>query len=420
MGDRPADRGQAIQIGAVLIFGLLVVVFASYQAFVVPNQNAGVEFNHHQDAERDMIDVRAAILEAKTTGEERFTTVKLGTEFTTRIIARNPPNPSGTVRTTENRTLQVQGTVDGNDTSLGDWFDRFVNENRFVTYSPTYSEYREGGPIRYENTVVYKDFDDANVLSSDQRLLRNDTISLVPVQKEFQASGRQSASIEPVPSAIQTQEGVEDPTVTLGTELTEEDWEELFAEEISEGILSADDINVTTSGGERVLELDLDGTFAVEYSPVGLGRQPVGFEPGEAPGGDDDDINPASPGDVRLVDSERQQNADRWEATFNNTAATTNWTEARVNFYSVSMGSKASTLENITFPAGEEPDDYDGLNWGIGDDFESFDPPLIVPGENELTMRFEFNDVNPNDGFFVFTVIFESGEQGTYFIGDFS
>ena len=33
------ERGQAIQIGAVLLFGLLIISFASYQAFVVPNQN---------------------------------------------------------------------------------------------------------------------------------------------------------------------------------------------------------------------------------------------------------------------------------------------------------------------------------------------------------------------------------------------
>ena len=41
-------------IGAVFIFGILVVAFSGYQAFVIPNQNAETEFNHYGDVKDDM------------------------------------------------------------------------------------------------------------------------------------------------------------------------------------------------------------------------------------------------------------------------------------------------------------------------------------------------------------------------------
>lgn len=406
---RSDSRSQAIQIGAVLIFGLLIVVLASYQAFVVPSQNAEIEFNHHQDVERDMVDLRANILQAKTTGEDRFTTVRLGTQFPTRIIAQNPPNPGGTLRTSANRTL----TFEGDDGITQDDFTDFEPENRFITYTPNYAEFREAGPIRYENTVVYKEFENANVLLSGQRLVQNDTISLVPVHREFQASGTQTVPVEPIPSAIQTEQGVENPTLTVGTELTEEGWVELLSDEIDDGTLDREDIEVREENGERVLELTLEGTFDVEYSPVGLDRRPFSdFEPGE----DTDDINPAAPGDVRIVSSSRSHNNDFWTATFNNSADTINITEARVNFYAVGSGGTAETLEEIRVIGGE---DYENLNWDIGQDFERFEPPVRLDGDGtETILDFHFNDVSNNDLFFVLTVTFETGERGTYFIGE--
>jgi len=45
---RDNGRGQSIQIGAVLLFGALIIALAGYQAFVVPQENEQVEFRHSQ------------------------------------------------------------------------------------------------------------------------------------------------------------------------------------------------------------------------------------------------------------------------------------------------------------------------------------------------------------------------------------
>ena len=48
------DRGQSVQIGFVLIFGILIVTLSIFQAGIVPNQNRTVEFNHYQEVRNDM------------------------------------------------------------------------------------------------------------------------------------------------------------------------------------------------------------------------------------------------------------------------------------------------------------------------------------------------------------------------------
>ena len=65
---RDDDRAQAIQIGAVLLFGILVISFSTYQAFVVPNQNENVEFNHNQRVQGQLQEVRNAIVSMPGTG----------------------------------------------------------------------------------------------------------------------------------------------------------------------------------------------------------------------------------------------------------------------------------------------------------------------------------------------------------------
>ncbi|MFW5957258.1 MAG: hypothetical protein ACOCQ7_02355 [Natronomonas sp.] len=40
-------RSVAPVIGFLLIFVILIITFSGYQAFVVPSQNEGVEFDHN-------------------------------------------------------------------------------------------------------------------------------------------------------------------------------------------------------------------------------------------------------------------------------------------------------------------------------------------------------------------------------------
>jgi cytochrome c-type biogenesis protein CcmH/NrfG len=71
-------RAQAIQVGAVILLGALVIAFSTYQAVVVPEQNRNVEFNHNQRVQQQLQEVRNGILSAAD-GQPQATSVELGT-----------------------------------------------------------------------------------------------------------------------------------------------------------------------------------------------------------------------------------------------------------------------------------------------------------------------------------------------------
>jgi hypothetical protein len=394
------NRSQAIQIGAVLIFGLIIVLLASYQAFVVPNQNAEIDFNHHQDVQRDMVELRAEILQAKTTGEDRFATVTLGTEYPSRIIAQNGPSPSGSLRTTDNRTIKVE-TGDGRN--LTNLFDNFKPANKFIEFSPNYAQFTDASRIRYENTVVYQDFGDTTVLSSTQRLIRGDTISLIPVHRDYQASGRFAASIEPIPGILEREE-VEDVNVTLGTELSQEDWRELMADEIESNDQLFEE-NITVSDGN--LTLDLSGTFTLEYAPVGLDRVPLGGTRGD----DALEINPAAPGDIELVASDWQGDSVTLTFKNNNVNANNSFSRGRIAFYDRATPSVTQVIAG-------------GSNrmvtstWDIPSTFEGLDPNIELPANDTQTVEVVFDqNLNERQEWFVLELRLETGQKATYFIG---
>ena len=81
------DRGQSIQIGAVLLFGALIIALSGYQAFVVPQQNEQVEFSHSQTVQDELQDLRNAFVSATGDVSRRSVSVTLGTRYPDRIFA---------------------------------------------------------------------------------------------------------------------------------------------------------------------------------------------------------------------------------------------------------------------------------------------------------------------------------------------
>lgn len=102
------ERAQAIKVGFIILFAFLLILFAIYQSVIVPNQNPEVEFNHNERVQGDMLELRNAILSAKSTGEDQQVTGELGTQLPARLIAINPADPSGALETTEPRSVVIE------------------------------------------------------------------------------------------------------------------------------------------------------------------------------------------------------------------------------------------------------------------------------------------------------------------------
>ena len=98
-GSGERDRAVTVQIGAVILFGFLIVALSTYQATVVPDQNREVEFLHNQEVQTDMVELSSSIAATGRTGDAAPATVKLGMRYPSRTFFVNPPPASGRLST---------------------------------------------------------------------------------------------------------------------------------------------------------------------------------------------------------------------------------------------------------------------------------------------------------------------------------
>ena len=103
------ERAAAIQVGAVLLFGILIISMAMYQATVVPDQNEGVEFNHNQEVQGQMQDLRNTVVSVPGGGGGGSVTVELGTRYPSRSLLVNPGPAYGSLRTVGTNDESARG-----------------------------------------------------------------------------------------------------------------------------------------------------------------------------------------------------------------------------------------------------------------------------------------------------------------------
>lgn len=256
-------RGQSVVIGTVLVFGFLIIALSLYQVQVVPQQNAQAEFEHFEDVRNDLVDLRAGILQAGSTDRPQYQTVRLGTSYSTRVFAINPPAPAGEIRTTESYNITI-------DPDSGDP----VNvSTRFVRYRPGYNEI-DRSPTWYDASVLYADARDNGgdiVVIEGQELVDNDgNVAVVAVQNEFQRSGTGRVTVELQPAESVTDDIPDGPvTVTIPTRLSEADWE------TKTNVTEKPSYDGVTGGDNGVYRLRLDTTAEnLTVDTVGVGEAP--------------------------------------------------------------------------------------------------------------------------------------------------
>ena len=287
------DRGQSIQIGAVLLFGALIVALAGYQAFVVPQQNEQVEFSHSQTVQNDLQDLRNAL--ASMTGEAsaRSVSVQLGTRYPARVIAVNPGPPSGSLRTEGTRDPAVAfEVVNANATGeTGDFWTGTDVRNYStgaLVYQPNYNLYG-GAPTTYvDNTVVANRFPSGTVTLTGQTFVDGNRVSLVALNGSLgrTRAGTTSVDVRPV-SVATTTVSVTSPdpsspvTLRLPTKLDRETWLDLLDDQLDgpNGHVSSVDVVNASSGptfDTLVVTLEAGENYTLELAKVGVGTRVTG------------------------------------------------------------------------------------------------------------------------------------------------
>lgn len=273
---RDDRRAVAIQIGAVLLLGFLVIGLALYQSVVVPNQNERVEFEHNQQVQSSLQDVRNGVLRTAATGRTSPTTVPLGTRYPTRVVAVNPPPSTGRLATDSSGevTLVDATAVDGETADYWNGTDRSYTTRQLV-YTPNYNIYRSAPRTVYDNTVLHNEFDGDDRTVTGQRLLEGNLIYVVTLNGSLARSGT-AVSVDPTPVSTSDRAVAvtgTDIAIETDTELSEEEWRRLLEDQYERngGRIAGNESGVTVTGGTLTVDLVSNRTYRLRMAKVGVG-----------------------------------------------------------------------------------------------------------------------------------------------------
>ena len=268
-------RGQSVVIGTVILFGFLILALSLYQVQIVPQQNAQVEFQHFEEVRNDLVELRAGILQAGSTDRPQYQTVRLGTSYSTRLFAINPPAPAGTIRTTESYPITI--AYESNDTVIE------TIPTRFIQYRPGYNEIDQS-PTWYDASVLYVDASEEGggiaVIEGQELVDNEEKVTIVALQREFRRSGTGRVTVELQPAVSPTDEIPDGPlTITIPTRLSESDWEN------KTNITSKDAyVSVTDDNNDDIYDLELS-TTAENLTVDTVGVQEAPEDPTQNGGG---------------------------------------------------------------------------------------------------------------------------------------
>lgn len=400
------NRGVSEVLGAMLLFGIVIVALGSYQTFVVPQQNAEIELQHDAQVNDDFAGIQSAISNAAATGTTRTTSVTLGTQYPVRAAGLNPPTVSGQLATGTDGEISANG-IDGHslDTICG-----LSAETQAITYRANYNEFDDAGTLAYENGVTYRDAGDNILVRNEQELVDNSTIRLFPLVDEGLATSSSSSEqlrFAPGETGTQTVDTEGDNlTLTFPSRLDNKTWK-------TEVLAGADNVTgVSESDGEITVVFE-PGSYTVHCTPLGIGETPEqGSVPDEEtdPKEAADSINPASDGEVVLNETSAANGTDVTLTFSNKTNAGSEVliVGARLNYYYTggpgeSGGSKPETVE------------IGGTTLAVGGVFEKLsDPVALNPSYTDVELSFSSNV--GADNFYVLTLEFSHGTVSTYFV----
>lgn len=256
-------RAVAPVIGFILLFGIGVLAFSGYQAVQVPQQNAETEFQHQENVRNDLTVVRNAISRAGQQNQSQFESVRLGTMYRERIFALNPPDPAGTLRTSQSHTI----TLDNGTESV-------EVETRFLEYRDGYNELTIGR-IYYENSVLYLDAENGQrVILEDQNLVQENgnTTVITALQRDFSRSATGRVTVELYPTDGSEPIPTGNVNVTLPTNLTEGYWRAQLEDEDP-----ISNFSYNNTGAGDVNQVLFNVSFNdLKFNTVGINDEPAG------------------------------------------------------------------------------------------------------------------------------------------------
>lgn len=285
------ESGVAVQVGFILILGILILASAQYQSQVVPEQEEAAEIDHSREIDQQMSQLRGDIITTSENGDVKSTVLDTSPEYGSTgngiIPAVHPPEPVSEVETispdsklrvrnVENQ-LRASNYWNGEGSACEEPTPQCY-QNNFISVSTDYERYRDNPEIVYENGILYDYYPDEDryVVDSGQNLINGRTITLTTVTGDVntQRPGELSVEVSPVSAPSQsitvTNSQSDTPaTLDIPTKLPLSKWQELLGDEefvqslsMTDGANPNDDINVLQ------VELQRGETYTLKLSRV--------------------------------------------------------------------------------------------------------------------------------------------------------
>jgi uncharacterized cupredoxin-like copper-binding protein len=289
------ERAQAIQIGAVLLFGILILFLSLYQAVVVPDQNEEIEFNHNEDLQQQLTELRSTVILMPGSTSTRAASLDLGVRYPSRAIFVNPGPASGTLRTvgTENSRVNVTITnasaVDDAGETRDFWNGTALSfETGAIEYRPGYNLYQGAPRTVYEHSVLYNAFERENVTQAvaGQTLVEGSRITVIALDGSLTENRVDTLSLDVDPISTRTRvvelNGTAEPvTLRMPTGMSEDEWNKTFEDElVPNGHVQDVSVSPGGPGGLGLLEVTLEAgeRYQLELAKVGVGTGATGTD----------------------------------------------------------------------------------------------------------------------------------------------
>ncbi|MDZ7702011.1 MAG: hypothetical protein U5J98_08035 [Halobacteriales archaeon] len=277
---RSEDRAASEVIGAVIIFGFLIIAFTIYQGVVIPQQNKAIEFDHNEDAQDAIQELRNAIRQTATTAAEESVSITLGASYPPRVLGINPGASAGSIQTESLPPISIRN-VKRYDPETADYFGRTTTtlgsfQTKAVIYRPIYFQYSNSPDTLYENSLAYNQFPGgANLTITNQAVIDDRKITLIAIDGNVSEARQGTVSIDT--KALSTASNTVSITndsgpinITFGTRLTAEDWNETLQGELTANGGHVTDVRQTGPNQVSII-LQQGITYDLRLAKVGVG-----------------------------------------------------------------------------------------------------------------------------------------------------
>jgi len=388
------DRGVSEVVGAILIFGLLVLLLSILQTQVVPVQNQEIEVQHSQQVKDDLTNWHEIASDVSARGTPQSASISTGTNYPPRLLFINPPPVQGSLSTSDpSREIEIEN-ITADEPETGDYIDDDQNgelrlSTRTLEYEGNYNEYQNEPTVRYEYGLLYSQFEDEAVIANSGNVIDGTNINLILLNGSYSrtSGGDQSVTVQPVSAPARSvaidHNGTGDLNITLPSELSASKWREEYNESDS-----VDNITKPSSDTVR-LNLNETKTYNLRMSQIGLERDienPKGYY-----------IVPAGDGTASVSEGSTTNVQYEVRDEYNNP----------VSNVSVDISAPGGTKERITDDRGRVTAPVTPASPGtlvVDAEIDSSDPDVApgCPGPDRCTADYTVQvtdlSINPNSG----------------------